>query len=78
MKKIQKSFENIDFEPDHVVYPKIYLGHTQHLATVFAAMLSAHLVDNVITITYGLQQESTYLYFTNTKNDQLNQSTLVA
>lgn len=77
-KKIQKSFENIDFESEHVIYAQRYLGHTQHLAAVFAAMLSVHLLDNVITIAYSTQQESSYLYVKNIEIDQQNENSLVA
>ncbi|MCO8083119.1 MULTISPECIES: hypothetical protein [Acinetobacter] len=78
MKKIQEKFTNIDFEPEPTIYPQSYVGHTQHLAVVFAAMMSSHLSDNVITIGYSTQQESSYLYFKNKESDQLNEISLVA
>lgn len=78
MKKIQEKFTNIDFEPEHTICPQSYLGHTQHLAAVFAAMMSSHLYDNVITISYSTQQESSYLCFKNKESDQLNEISLVA
>ncbi|WP_216934121.1 MULTISPECIES: hypothetical protein [unclassified Acinetobacter] len=78
MKKILKEYANIDFETEHVICPQRYLGHTQHLAATFAAMLSSHLLDNVITINCSTQQESSYLYFKNKKNEQLNEISLVA
>lgn len=78
MKKIQEKFTNIDFEPEHAIYPQSYLGHTQHLAAVFAVMLSLHLSNNVITISYSTQQESSYLCFKNKESNQLNEISLVA
>lgn len=78
MKIIQKKITNIDLEPEHAIYPQSYVGHTQHLAAVFAAILSSHLSDNVITIGYSTQQESSYLYFKNKESDQLNEISLVA
>lgn len=78
IKKVQKKFANIDFEPEHSLHPVSYCGHSQHLATVFAAMLSAHLTNNAITIAYSLQQEFTYLSFINTENGQLDECALVA
>lgn len=78
MKKIQEKFTNIDFEPEHTIYPQSYLGHTQYLAAVFAAMLSSHLYCNVVTISYSTQQESSYLCFKNKESDQLNEISLVA
>ncbi|WP_313563997.1 hypothetical protein [Acinetobacter sp.] len=77
MKKIQEKFKNIDFEPEHAIYPQSYLGYTQQLAAVFAAMLSLHLYNNVITISYSTQQESSYLCFKNKESDQLNEISLV-
>ena len=78
MKIIQEKFTNIDFEPEHTIYPQSYLGHTQQLAAVFAAMMSSYLYDNVITISYSTQQESSYLCFKNKESDQLNEISLVA
>lgn len=78
MKIIQEKFTNIDFEPEHTIYPQSYLGHTQYLAAVFAAMLSSHLYCNVVTISYSTQQESSYLCFKNKESDQLNEISLVA
>lgn len=78
MKKIQEKFTNIDFEPEPTIYPQSYLGHTQYLAAVFAAMLSSHLYCNVVTISYSTQQESSYLCFKNKESDQLNEISLVA
>lgn len=77
-KIIQKKITNIDLESEHAIYPQSYVGHTQHLAAVFAAILSSHLSDNVITIGYSTQQESSYLYFKNKESDQLNEISLVA
>src|SRR5690606_25702745 len=78
MKIIQEKFTNIDFEPEHTIYPQSYLGHTQQLVAVFAAMMSSYLYDNVITISYSTQQESSYLCFKNKESDQLNEISLVA
>lgn len=78
MKIIQEKFTNIDFEPEHTIYPQSYLGHTQQLAAVFAAMMSSYLYDNVITISYSTQQESSYVCFKNKESDQLNEISLVA
>ncbi len=74
MKIIQEKFTNIDFEPEHTIYPQSYLGHTQQLAASFCS-------DDVViisirqchSISYSTQQESSYVCFKNKESDQLNE-----
>lgn len=69
-KTLQRVFTDTAIEFHHFLYTKQNLGHTQNLSKVFGFMLGMHLPEEMITMIYSTEQDSTYAFFKAYEFDQ--------
>ena len=76
--QLQQTFTPIGVQPEFFIYTQSFIGNTQCLGHIFGMMLVTQMRDNVITMTYSLEQENTYIHCENKDLEQVAATALVA
>lgn len=76
--QLQQTFTHVGIHPEFFIYIQSFIGNTQCLGHIFGMMLVTQMRENVITMTYSLEQENTYIYCEKRDLEQIEATALVA
>lgn len=76
--QLQQTFIPIGVHPEFFIYIQSFIGNTQCLGHILGVMLVTQMRDNIITMTYSLEQENTYIYCENKDLEKIEATALVA
>lgn len=78
LNQLQQTFIPIGVHPEFFIYIQSFIGNTQCLGHIFGMMLVTQMRDNIITMTYSLEQENTYICCENKVLEKIEATALVA
>lgn len=76
--QLQQTFIPFGVHPEFFIYIQYFIGNTQCLGHIFGMMLLTQMRDNIITITYSLEQENIYICCENKDLEKIEATALVA
>jgi len=76
--QLQQTFIPFGVHPEFFIYIQSFIGNTQCLGHIFGMMLVTQMRDNIITITYSLEQENIYICCENKDLEKIEATALVA